>query len=201
MASEAADQTGTLLRSVTRMLDLAANDGSGYESLIPILSLVCLVSILNRGPSPAVAPAVPATAVNPLQKLLGDLSKGEGNLGPETLMSLLPLLNNPQIKNKINPATISAVMGLMSNLGGDKSDKSDKNDKADKGDKGDSKQDKCEKSERSDKGEEQHDTKRPAPPAAAVTSLDALQHQQESIDPLEVDKKGLGRYLNWKNNF
>ena len=192
MANEAADLTGTLLRSVTRMLDSAANDGTGYESLIPVLSLVCLVSILNRGQSSA-APAVPASTANPLQKLLGDLGKGEGGLGPETLMSLLPLLNSPQIKSKINPTTISAVMSLLGNmgnlggnLGGNQGNSGDKSEKAEP---------KAEKTERTDKNEE-HPEKRPAPPAAAITSLEA-----ESSDLLEADKKGLGRYLNWKNNF
>jgi len=192
MANEAADLTGTLLRSVTRMLDSAANDGTGYESLIPVLSLVCLVSILNRGQSSA-ASAVPASTANPLQKLLGDLGKGEGGLGPETLMSLLPLLNSPQIKSKINPTTISAVMSLLGNmgslggnLGGNQGSSGDKSEKAEP---------KAEKTERTDKNEE-HPEKRPAPPAAAITSLEA-----ESSDLLEADKKGLGRYLNWKNNF
>jgi hypothetical protein len=190
MANETADQTGTLLRSVTRMLDIALNDGSGYDSLIPVLSLVCLVSILNRGQSSA-APAVQAGASNPLQKLLGDLGKGEGGLGPDTLMSLLPLLNSPQFKNKINPTTISAVMSLLGTMGnmGDKSDKSEK---------AETKADKSEKPV-TEKVEEPSE-KRPAPPAAAVTSLEALQ-QQDLGDLLEADKRGLGRYLNWKNNF
>lgn len=195
MANEAAEQSGSLLRSVTRILESTASEG-GYDSLIPILSLLCLISILNRGQSsaPQVAAVSPA---NPLQKLLGDLGKGEGGLGPDTLMSLLPLLNNPQIKNKINPTTISAVLGLINNMG-DKGEKGDKGDKLDKSDKSEAKQ---EKPERPDRPEEHHEVKRPAPPAAALTSLEALSQKPDAADSPDADKKGLGRYLNWKSNF
>lgn len=198
MANDAADQ-GSLLRSITRMLDSTINEGTNFESIIPVLSLVCLASILNRSqPSAPQAASVPAA--NPLQKLLGDLSKGEGGLGPDTLMSLLPLLNSPQMKNKLNPATISAVLGLLNNMG-DKSDKTDKNDKNDKVEKQE-KSEKQEKNERSsERNEDTADAKRSAPPAAAVTSLEAIGQRSEPLDPLEADKKGLGRYLNWKSNF
>jgi len=192
MANEAAEQTGSLLRSVTRLLDLTTNEGANFDSLIPVLSLVCLVSILNRSQTSAAPQVTSASAANPLQKLLSDLGKGEGGLGPDTLMSLLPLLNNPQLKSKINPTTISAVLGLMNNLG-DKSDKSE------------IKQEKHDKSERPekapDKSEEQCDPKRSAPPAAAITSLEASEQLSESVEQPDTDKKNLGRYLNWKNNF
>lgn len=189
MANEAAEQAGSLLRSVTRLLDSAGNEGANFDSLIPVLSLVCLVSILNRSQSPAPQVAS-AVAANPLQKLLGDLGKGEGGLGPDTLMSLLPLLNSPQLKSKINPTTISAVLGLINNLG-------------DKGDKSENKQEKHEKPERPEKGTDkcEDDPKRSAPPAAAITSLDAAEQLNESAEQADPDKRNLGRYLNWKNSF
>jgi hypothetical protein len=191
MANEAAELTGSLLRSVTRMLDMTANEGTGFDSLIPVLSLVCLVSILNRGQAPAPQVAT-AGAASTLQKLLGDLGKGEGGVGPDALLSLLPLLNTPQMKSKINPTTISAILGLMNSMG-------------DKGDKPEGKTEKHDPPERPEKkpekAEDFSDAKRSAPPAAAVTSQDAADDRTDPVDPQDVDRKGLGRYLNWKNSF
>lgn len=195
MANEPVERPGSLLQSVTRMVESAINDGAGYEALIPVLSLLCLVSILGRdqpraaqsAPAAPAAPAQPATSAGTLQKLLGDLSKGDGGgLGPETLVSLLPLLNSPQVKSKLNPTTIGAIMGLLNNMG-DKGDKGDKGDAA----KGDRTNDKG-------GGEE----KRTVPPTAAtVTSLEAAAHKPENPETTDGDKRGLGKYLNWKSNF
>jgi hypothetical protein len=188
MANEPVERPGSLLQSVTRMVEAAVNDGTGYEPLIPVLSLICLVSILGQG-QPRVAQAAPSTATSPLQKLIGDLAKGDGGgIGPDTLVTLLPLLNSPQIKSKLNPATLGAVMSLLANMC-DKSDKRDKGETA-KQDKG---------GEKTEKGEE----KRVAPPptAATATTLGVLAEKQEGPDAAEGDKKGLGKYLNWKGNF
>lgn len=130
----------TLFQSVIHMVDSLSADGN-YDAIIHILSLLCLFSVLNR-PAVNQPSAIPlatgqsAAAGNPLQKLLGDLMKGggatagggggsplSGALGaalgsPDLLMSLLPLLNNPQIKSKINPANIASVMGIINNMGG-----------------------------------------------------------------------------------
>lgn len=185
MANEPVERPGSLLQSVSRMVEAAVNDGSGYESLIPILSLICLVSILGHG-QPRAVQAAPASGASPLQKLLGDLSKGDGGgIGPETLVSLLPLLNSPQIKSKLNPATIGAIMGMLGNMG-------------DKGDKGEGpKQEKS--AEKAEKIEEKRVV--PPPTAATATTLDIAAEKQEGADPAEADKKGLGKYLNWKSNF
>ena len=48
MANEAADQNSSLLRSVSRMLESTVTEGTSVDSLVQVLSLVCLVSILNR---------------------------------------------------------------------------------------------------------------------------------------------------------
>lgn len=186
MANEPVERPGSLLQSVSRMIEGAVNDGSGYDSLIPILSLICLVSILGHGQPARAVQTAPATATSPLQKLLGDLTKGDGGgVGPEALVSLLPLLNNPQIKSKLNPTTIGAIMGMLGNMG-------------DKGDKGEAaKQDKG--AEKTDKAEEKRVV--PPPSAATATTLDAAAERPELSDPAEAEKKSLGKYLNWKSNF
>lgn len=128
----------TLFQSVIKMIDALAASGN-YNTIIHILSLLCLFSVLNQTPlqqQPSL-PAADENAVsdNPLQKLLGSLMKTDGGsaapgasplsgalgaaLGsPDLLGSLLPLLGNPQIKSKINPANIASVMGMINNLGG-----------------------------------------------------------------------------------
>jgi len=180
------ESTNTLLQSITHMIDSAANEGTGYDTLIHILSLLCILHILNRTqPSTAApiiqnSPATPPTPTNPLHKLLGELTKGGGDGGggpsPDMLMSLLPLLNNPQIKAKLNPANISSILGVLGNLGGGNNDKSEEGKKAEKIEKKD-------------------------PPAAAVTSsLTNSSLHTNPVDPY-TDKKDLGRSLNWKTTF
>lgn len=125
-----------LFQSVIKMIDSLSTTGN-YDTIIHILSLLCLFSVLNQAPAQA-TPLISTNnqaSGNPLQKLLGDLMKPpDGNnsnnsnplggaLGaalssPDLLSSLLPLLNNPQIKSKINPANIASVMGMLNNLGG-----------------------------------------------------------------------------------
>lgn len=182
------ESPGTLLQSITHMIDSAANEGTGYDTLVHILSLLCILHILNRT-QPSTAAAAPiiqnspaAAPANPLHKLLGELTKGGGDGGggggpsPDMLMSLLPLLNNPQIKSKLNPANISSILGVLGNLGGGGS-----SEKSEEG-----KQDKIEKKD---------------PPAAAVTSSLANSTLQTSIIDPYLDKKDLGRSLNWKTTF
>jgi hypothetical protein len=181
------DSPNTLLQSITHMIDSIANEGTGYDTLIHILSLLCILHILNRTQPSTAAPSIQNnstanTAANPLHKLLGELTKGGGDGGgggggpsPDMLMTLLPLLNNPQIKSKLNPANISSILGLLGNLGGGSSDKAEGG--------------KAEKTEKKD------------PSAAAVTSsLANSSLHTSSVDPY-TDKKDLGRSLNWKTTF
>lgn len=187
MANETADRPGSLLGAVTRMVEAAVNEGS-YETLIHVLSLICLVSILGHGQMRA-AQTAPAGGASPLQKILGDLTKGEGGLGPDALVSLLPLLNSPQLKNKLNPATIATLMGLLGNMGGDKAEPA-----------------KAEKAEKTADKAEPPKADKPAdrvipPTAATVTSPDLLAENPPAADPADPDRKGLGKYLNWKGNF
>lgn len=162
----------SLLQTVTHMIDTTINEGTGYDTLIHVLSLLCLLQILNRTHSATPVPMLQnipqASSTNPLQKLLGDLTKGGDQSGggpsPDMLMSLLPLLNNPQIKSKLNPANISTILGLMNNLGG-----SNNNDKPDKKE----------------------------PPAATVNHPAPT----NAPPPDEQEQKELGRSLNWKTNF
>ena len=173
----------SLLQTVTNMIGNIASEGNGYDTLINILSLLCLLLILNRTHPSMAAPlsqsTSPTASTNPLQKILGELTKSTDGSGggpsPDMLMSLLPLLNNPQVKSKLNPANISSILGMLSNFGGGAS--TDKPEVT--------KTDKPEKKE---------------PPAAAVTSslAESPAHVTQSD---EQDKKDLGRSLNWKSNF
>jgi len=176
----------SLLQTITNMINNIANEGNGYDTLINVLSLLCLLLILNRTHPSAAAPLsqsiVPTAAANPLQKILGELTKStdgsSGGPSPDMLMSLLPLLNNPQVKSKLNPANISSILGLLSNFGGGGGN----NDKPEV-----TKTDKPENKE---------------PPAAAVTSSLAENPPHANVTHShEQDKKDLGRSLNWKNNF
>ncbi|GMB00601.1 hypothetical protein [Pelosinus sp. IPA-1] len=175
------ESPNTMLETVTHMIDNITKEGTGYDTLVHILSLLCILHILNRTQPSTAAPIQnsPATSANPLHKLLGELTKsGEGGGGPspDMLMSLLPLLNNPQIKSKLNPANISNMLGLLNNLGGGNNEKAEST--------------KTEKVEKKD------------PPAAAVTSSLAESPMHNSIqDPDPLDKKDLGRSLNWKTTF
>jgi len=180
-----------LLHTATRMLDIAVSEGTGYDNFINALSLLCLLSILNRNqPIPQQASA--SAPVNPLQKLLGELSKGDsGGPSPDTLMSLLPLLNSPQLKSKMNPGTIAAMMGLLNNMGGSNAS-----------DKPDSKSDKPDKPERAAPKQDAGETKNSSNdlPAAAIMSQEIMAEKQEEPHT-EAEKRNPGRYLNWKSSF
>lgn len=177
----------SLLQTVTHMIDTIMSEGNGYDTLINLLSLLCIFHVLNRmQPTAAVAPISqtisPSSPANPLQKILGDLTKNVDGSGggpsPDMLMSLLPLLNNPQVKSKLNPANISSILGLLSNFGGSSNEKSEGN-----------KTDKPEKKES---------------PAAAVTSSLAEKEHPTQVTVTDIDRqdtKDLGNSLNWKTNF
>lgn len=174
MSNETTDSPISLWNSVARITEKLVNDGASYDTLINILTLFCLFSVLQRNTrSVAVAPS---TTGGGLGKLLGDLTKGDGS-GPsaDTLMSLLPLLNSPQIKSKMNPTTIATVLGLINSMGGGEKAESPKPEKADP------------------KGES---TALPVVPEAK---------EAPSIIPIPLDpaeKKTAGsRYLNWKTSF
>jgi len=153
----------SFLPTITNMINNIANEHNGYDTLINLLSLLCLLLILNRTQPLTAAPLSqnisPTAPPNPLQKILGELTKSTDGSGggpsPDMLMSLLPLLNNPQVKSKLNPANISSILGMLSNFSGGGS-----NDKPDA-----AKTDKSEKKES-------------PPPAATVLSSD----EQDKID-------------------
>lgn len=175
-----------LLHTATRALDAAVSDGAGYDSLINVLSLMCLISILNRNHSVPQQASLPASS-NPLQKLIGELSKGDGGPSPDALMSLLPLLNNPQVKSKMNPGTIAAIMGLLNNFGGSGNEKQEpKTDKTDKMDRPAPKQ-------------ETPENKNDLP--AAIMTPEIMSDKQEDLHNEQEEKRHLGRYLNWKSSF
>ncbi len=200
------DTTGSssLLGSINRMLDASVTSGAGLDNLVTVLSLLCLFSIVNRGHTTNM-PQQTQTAANsnPLHKLLGELTKGGGDSGaggglsPDTLMSLLPLLNNPQLKSKLNPGTMGSVLGLLNNLGGlglgggSNSQEKPKNETKS--------EPKMELPKQPAEAE--------APAAQAATAQQAAPPKERSLPPQngedseEADGKTYGRYLNWKNNF
>ena len=185
MPADTSDKT--LMQTATRMLDAALNDGAGYDNIINLLALLCMLSILNRNqPIQQTIPSVPA---NPLQKLLGELSKGEGGPSPDALMSLLPLLNNPQIKSKLNPSTMGAIFSLLNNMG-NSGEKTDSKEKADN---------KHEKQEKAQSKPEQAETKNDLP--AAAIAQPETQSENPDDTALEAEKRQYGRYLNWKSSF
>jgi len=171
----------TLLQTITQMINTIVNEGTGYDTLINLLSLLCLLHILNRLQpgttqplTQSILPVSPGGAggsTNPLQKILGELTKGSdassAGPSPDMLMSLLPLLNNPQIKSKLNPANISSILGMVNNFAGGNNDKSEKKE----------------------------------PPAAAVTSALVENPVPVTEKKVEQETKDLGRSLNWKTHF
>ena len=189
-----------LLQTAARALDAAVSEGTGYDNLINVLSLMCLLSILNRNQPVPQQTSVSAAPGNPLQKLLGDLSKGDaGGPSPDALMSLLPLLNNPQLKSKMNPGTIAAVMGLLNNMGSSGSDKHEaKSEKVEKPEKTE-KVDKTEAADRSTPKQDPSENKNDLPAAAIITPEMVNENKDDTYT--ESEKRHPGRYLNWKSSF
>lgn len=196
----------TSFQSIIKMLDSLSATGN-YDTMINVLALLCLFSILNKNTvsqiasAPASAPA--AAGSNPLQKILGELTKGDGgglggSLGgalgaalgsPDMLMSLLPLLNNPQIKSKINPSNIASVMGMINNLGGIGNNEKPEPPKI-----------KPEKPEKKAAVSEPP-TAPPIEQPLATASETLATKISEPPPPDEQGKKTSNRFLNWKTNF
>lgn len=175
----------SLMQVITQTIDTLSSGEKNYDVLINILSLICLITILNRSQSHTVQNTT-LTSGNPLQKILGELTKGDGHSGgpsPEMLMSLLPLLNNPQVKSKLNPTNIAAIMGLVNSMGGS----SDKQEAL--------------KPEKATPKTETKQDEAPISPAAAVTTAAETFPPKPPAESEDSDRKALGRYLNWKTNF
>ena len=112
----------SFLQTILSLLDVLSSHKTEGRSWIHLLSLLCIFTILNQPEQSPASTASSTQSANPLQKLLGDLTKGAsqgGGLGgADTLLSLLPLLNNPQIKSKLNPNNIAAMMNVVQSLAG-----------------------------------------------------------------------------------
>jgi hypothetical protein len=182
----------TLFQSVIKMIDSLSTTGN-YDTIINVLSLLCLLSILNKN-TDQVSNALPISTIsqndNPIQKILGELTKGGGGgLGsPDMLMTLLPLLNNPQIKSKLNPTNIASVMGMINNLGGINTPTASTT-------KVETPKNKPEKEE-------------PSPDLPPISpAIEKIKTEDESKLPSpelaneESEKKSTNRFLNWKTNF
>ena len=172
MANETADSPVSLWSSVARITEKLILDGASYDTIINILTLFCLISVLQRNTQTS-ASATSSTAGG-LGKLLGDLSKGDsGGPSPDVLMSLLPLLNSPQMKSKLNPTTIATVLGLINSMGSNEKSETPKQEKSES------------------KGEPR------ALPVEPETE------EAPNIIPLAPAEKktARSRYLNWKSSF
>ncbi len=201
----------TSLQSIIRLVD-NLSDTANYDTIISVLSLLCLFSILNR-PTPQQSTMTtinqtPTIAGNPIQKLLGDLlgksgenNGNQGGLGgvlgglgglsnligsPDLLMSLLPLLNNPQLKSKINPSSIASVMGIINNLSGMQSTEKSEPQKV--------KEDKAPQAVETVPAHEPEEKEITSPIVTPEPAPKAPVAQ-------EGEKKPQSRFLNWKTNF
>lgn len=176
-----------LFQSVIKMIDNLSTAGN-YDTIVHILSLLCLLSISNNTANQTIISSTPPmnqSNDNPIQKLLGDLTKGSNGLGsPDMLMSLLPLLNNPQIKSKINPTSIASVMGIINNLGNVTSPKEDTI---------------------KTKTEKESPPEEASPPSPIEPKKEEVESESNTTSPSivseESEKKSATRFLNWKTNF
>ena len=197
MAADTPHSSGPLPQTVTMHIENHLQQGPHtYDALITVMSLTCLLSILSHAFDNTQTQSRPVAApVNNMQKLLTDLvkSEGGGHGTPEALMTLLPLLNSPQLKNKLNPATLTSLLGLLSNLNTDKSDK-DEEKAAYKQNTGENK-----KADASPPPAVTEDAPAPSPPPppAATTAAASVPADEQPVPPA---RKGMGKYLNWKNS-
>ncbi len=209
----------TTLQSIIRLVENLSST-SNYDTIISILSLLCLFSILNHTTPQQSNLSMPSmnqqSTVNPLQKLLGDLLGGNktdsnaglsgalsalgglgGSLGglgnlsgllssPDLLMSLLPLLNNSQLKSKINPSSIASVMSMINNLSNNQTEKTEpiKN-----------------KQEAPAKTVEVTETPPPNEEELQATPTPEAETSAKNIVLQGNEKKPPSRFLNWKTNF
>lgn len=110
----------SLIQTILSLLDVLSSHKTEGRSWIHLLSLLCIFTIVSQENNPPQSQS--SASVNPLQNLLGDLLKGTAthkssdNAPANTLMSLLPLLNSPQLKSKLTPSNIATVMNVMQNL-------------------------------------------------------------------------------------
>ena len=108
MSNDQSDKT--MLQSITQLINSIGNQGISCDVIVQILSLLCLFCIVNRsqGTLNSISTSIPNASTSPLQKLVGDLMKKDGETSPppDMLATLLPLLNNPQVKSKLTPTNI-----------------------------------------------------------------------------------------------
>ncbi len=178
----------SLAYSILQMIQAALTGSMPFNNLTHILSLLCLLSILQRMPQEQVSPIPPpqnaqgvsGSTGDALQRMLGQLTKSEGGSG-DALMNLLPLLNNPQLKSKMTPTNMATILGLINTMGAMSDNKPEKDDK-EKNDKNDS------------------------PAATVTTDLPAVEptvatFEEQQVPLIEALVPEKPRYLEWKSNF
>lgn len=175
----------SLIQTILSLLDVLSSHKTEGRSWIHLLSLLCIFTIVSQENNPPQSQS--SAPVNPLQNLLGDLLKGTANhkasdnAPANTLMSLLPLLNSPQLKSKLTPSNIATVMNVMQNLTTTPASSDEKTTKSPP----------------------------PSPPqttsTATVPPLEAPSASQTAPPPLSTPGKTTTptgeRYLDWKNSF
>lgn len=189
MSHETPHTPASLSYTMLQVIQAALTGSIPFDSLIRLLSLMCLLSIVQQMPPQSAAPPAPSSAAagtqggDTLQKLIGQLAKTDTSGTGDTLTGLLPLLNNPQLKSKMTPANMATILSLLSTMnavGGDKSDKSDK------------------EKEKSSVGKESPAaTVTEELPAVHSTSVEDLGEHADHQPPFQEKQ----RYLEWKTNF
>jgi hypothetical protein len=174
-------------QSITRIINNAVNNAADNDTIVTLLSLSCLYSIINRNQNEGsvqntVSNPSAASATNQLQRVLSELTKGDDSgPSPDLLMSLLPLLNSPQVKSKINPNNIAALFSMLNGFGGEKHDKSNKN------------------TNKIQSINDHKETKEEIDTPPAVTEVEK---EPDVIEPdFRESEKKTSSHLNWKSNF
>ena len=189
MSHETLHPPASLSYTMLQVIQAALTGSIPFDSLIRLLSLMCLLSIVQQMPSQSAAPPAPSSTAagtqggDTLQKLISQLAKTDTSGTGDTLTGLLPLLNNPQVKSKLTPANMATILGLLSTMNAVSGDKSDKGDK---------------EKEKSSVSKES--------PAATVTeelptvhTISAQELGEHADHPPPFQEKQ--RYLEWKTNF
>ena len=179
----------SLACSILQMIQAALTGSMTFNNLTHILSLLCLLSILQRMPqeeAPPIPPPQNAQGVSgntsdALQRMLGQLTKSDGGSG-DALMNLLPLLNSPQLKSKMTPTNIATILGLINTMGVISDNKPEKDEKEKEG-----KKDSPAATVTTD-----------LPPAVEPAVVTFTEQQAPSFEPLIPEKP---RCLEWKTNF
>lgn len=110
------NQETPVLQATLRMIDNLLAESASQPTLLPILSVLCLITILERTqPIDKIPVYIPPSG--PVQTPPPEPARTTTTNEPplqDMLLSLLPLLNTPQLKSKITPSNISNLLNILS---------------------------------------------------------------------------------------